>query len=60
MQKLGTLEKTLETGNKYKCGKCNMWKNEYSVRSEVTLGAESVIRSNKSRYCKNERIKEVC
>ena len=27
MQKSGTLEKTLETGNKYKCGKCNMWKN---------------------------------
>ena len=27
MQKSGTLEKTLETGNKYKCRKCNMWKN---------------------------------
>ena len=26
MEKLGTIEKILETRNKYKCRKCNMWK----------------------------------
>ena len=34
--KLGTIEKILETRNKYKCRKCNMWKNnKYKVEGNV-------------------------
>ena len=31
--KVGNIRKTLETGNKDKCGKCSMWKNnQYEVK----------------------------
>ena len=31
--------KILETGNKYKCGKCNMWKNnKYKVKANIGSG----------------------
>ena len=31
--------KILETRNKYKCGKCNMWKNnEYEVKVNIRSG----------------------
>ena len=34
--KVGNNRKILETRNKYRCGKCNMWKNnKYEVKANV-------------------------
>ena len=37
--KFGNNRKILETGNKYICGKCNMWKNnKHKVKGNIGSG----------------------